>query len=73
MIRVITIMIVFIVVMYMQNRKYNEDKNRIQELERRLNEYYIQREKRLEKLNTINDTINEIQKEVKELNLIMRK
>jgi oligoribonuclease NrnB/cAMP/cGMP phosphodiesterase (DHH superfamily) len=66
-------MIVFIVVMYMQNRKYNEDKNRIQELERRLNEYYIQREKRLEKLNTINDTINEIQKEVKELNLIMRK
>jgi hypothetical protein len=35
------------IVMYMQNRKYNEDKNRIKELEDRLNEYYKQREQRL--------------------------
>jgi low affinity Fe/Cu permease len=46
MIGVITIIVVFIVVMYIQNRKFNQDKNRIKELEDRLNEYYKQRTKR---------------------------
>jgi cell division protein FtsL len=49
MISIITLIVVSIFVMYMQNRKYNEDKNRITELENKLKEYYIQREHRINK------------------------
>lgn len=47
MIKIITLIVVGVIVMYMQNRKYNEDKNRIKELEDKLNQYYIERGKRL--------------------------
>ncbi len=47
---VITIVIITtIVVMYIQNRKFNEDKNRINQLEQRLDQYYKEREERINK------------------------
>jgi Tfp pilus assembly protein PilE len=47
MIGIITIIVVCIIVMYIQNRKFNQDKNRINELENRLEQYYKERENRL--------------------------
>ncbi len=47
MIGITIVIITTIVVMYIQNRKFNEDKNRINQLEQRLTEYYNKRENRL--------------------------
>lgn len=44
---IVIVIIVLIVVMYNQHKNYIKDKNRIKELEQRLNEYYIERGKRL--------------------------
>ena len=41
------ILMVVGIVMYIQGRKYNEQKNKLNELENRLNQYYKEREKRL--------------------------
>ena len=47
MIAIIVVMIVSIVVMYNQHTNYIKDKNKIKELENRLEQYYKEREKRL--------------------------
>ena len=47
MIGIIVVMIVSVIVMYNQHTNYIKDKRRIKELEDKLNEYYIEREKRL--------------------------
>jgi hypothetical protein len=47
MIGIIVVMIVSVIVMYNQHTNYIKDKNKIKELEARLNEYYEQRKQRL--------------------------
>ena len=47
MIAIIVVMIVSIVVMYNQHTNYIKDKNKIKELENRLEQYYKEREIRL--------------------------
>ena len=47
MVGIVIVMIVSIVVMYNQHTNYMTDKKKIKELEDKLNEYYIEREKRL--------------------------
>jgi hypothetical protein len=47
MIGIIVVMIVSIVVMYNQHKNYIKDKNKIKELEERLDEYYKRRENQL--------------------------
>jgi hypothetical protein len=47
MIGIIVVMIVSVIVMYNQHTNYIKDKNRIKELEERLDEYYKRRENRL--------------------------
>ena len=47
MIGIIVVMIVSVIVMYNQHTNYIKDKNKIKELENRLNEYYKEREQRL--------------------------
>ena len=53
MIAVIVVTIVTIVVMYNQHKNYIKDKNKIKELEDKLNEYYNRRENKL--LNKFRD------------------
>jgi hypothetical protein len=47
MIGIVVVMIVSVIVMYNQHTNYIKDKNKIKELENRLNEYYKEREQRL--------------------------
>ena len=47
MIGIIVVMIVSVIVMYNQHTNYIKDKNKIKELENRLNEYYEERKQRL--------------------------
>ena len=47
MIAIIVVMIVSIVVMYNQHKNYIKDKNKIKELEERLDEYYKRRENKI--------------------------
>ena len=47
MIGIIVVMIVSVIVMYNQHTNYIKDKNKIKELEERLDEYYKRREQRL--------------------------
>ena len=47
MIGIIVVMIVSVIVMYNQHTNYIKDKNKIKELEQRLDEYYKRRENRL--------------------------
>jgi hypothetical protein len=47
MIGIIVVMIVSVIVMYNQHKNYIKDKNKIKELEERLEEYYNKRENRL--------------------------
>jgi hypothetical protein len=47
MIGIIIVMVVSVIVMYNQHTNYVKDKNKIIELETRLNEYYKEREQRL--------------------------
>ena len=47
MIGIVVVMIVSVIVMYNQHTNYIKDKNKIKELEDRLNEYYEQRKQRL--------------------------
>jgi hypothetical protein len=47
MIGIIVVMIVSIVVMYNQHKNYIKDKNKIKELEDRLDEYYKRKENKL--------------------------
>ena len=53
MIAIIVVMIVSIIVMYNQHTNYIKDKNRIKELEEKLDEYYKRRENEL--LNKFRD------------------
>ena len=53
MIAIIVVMIVSVIVMYNQHTNYIKDKNKIKELEDRLNEYYKRRENQL--LNKFRD------------------
>jgi hypothetical protein len=53
MIGIIVVMIVSVIVMYNQHTNYIKDKNRIKELEERLDEYYKRRENQL--LNKFRD------------------
>ena len=55
MIAIIVVMIVSVIVMYNQHTNYIKDKNKIKELEDRLNEYYKERELRLMDNGLIND------------------
>jgi hypothetical protein len=55
MIGIVVVMIVSVIVMYNQHTNYIKDKNRIKELEDRLNEYYKDREQRLKQKGLIND------------------
>ena len=55
MIGIIVVMIVSVIVMYNQHTNYIKDKNKIKELENRLNEYYKERELRLKSKELIND------------------
>ena len=55
MIGIIVVMIVSVIVMYNQHTNYIKDKNKIKELENRLNEYYKEREQRLKQKGLIND------------------
>ena len=52
---VITIIVVCITIGIISTIRMNRSINRIKELENRLNEYYIQREKRLKDKGLIND------------------
>jgi hypothetical protein len=56
MIGIVVVMIVSIIVMYNQHTNYIKDKNRIKELEERLDEYYKRRENEL--LNKFRDIDN---------------
>ena len=53
MIGIIVVMIVTIVVMYNQHKNYIKDKNKIKELENRLEQYYKEREIRLKSKGVI--------------------
>ena len=53
MIGIIVVIIVSVIVMYNQHTNYIKDKNRIKELEQRLDEYYKRRENQL--LNKFRD------------------
>ena len=55
MIGIIVVMIVSVIVMYNQHTNWIKDKNKIKELEDRLNEYYKERENRLKQKGLIND------------------
>jgi hypothetical protein len=55
MIGIVVVMIVSIIVMYNQHTNWIKDKNKIKELEDRLNEYYKEREQRLKQKGLIND------------------
>ena len=55
MIGIIVVMIVSVIVMYNQHTNWIKDKNKIKELEDRLNEYYKDRENRLKQKGLIND------------------
>ena len=55
MIAIIVVMIVSVIVMYNQHTNYIKDKNKIKELEDKLNEYYKEREQRLKSKGLIND------------------
>jgi DNA polymerase/3'-5' exonuclease PolX len=67
MIGVIILIVVGITLIGSSIIEWNKDMNRIQELENRLDEYYKEREKRLEKLNGIN---TDIKKDIKVLKTI---
>jgi hypothetical protein len=47
MIGIIVVMIVSVIVMYNQHTNYIKDKNKIKELEDKLNEYYNRRDNKL--------------------------
>ena len=47
MIGIVVVMIVSVIVMYNQHTNYIKDKNRIKELEDKLNEYYNRRDNKL--------------------------
>ena len=51
----IVVVIVSVIVMYNQHTNYIKDKNKIKELEDRLNKYYKEREQRLKDKGLIND------------------
>ena len=68
MIKIIVVMIVFIVLGIMTIIQNNKRNKRIKELEQRLTQYYIEREKRLEKLNEINTDIKKDIKVLKKIN-----
>ena len=53
MIGIVVVMIASVIVMYNQHTNYIKDKNRIKELEERLDEYYKRRENEL--LNKFRD------------------
>lgn len=55
MIAIITIIVVSITIGIISTIRMNRSINRIKELEQRLTEYYIQREKRLKDKGLIND------------------
>lgn len=55
MIAIITIIVVCITIGIISTIRMNTSINRIKELEQRLTEYYIQREKRLKDKELIND------------------
>jgi hypothetical protein len=55
MIGIVVVMIVSVIVMYNQHTNWIKDKNRIKELEDRLNEYYKNREQKLKDKGLIND------------------
>mgnify|MGYP003344604185 CR=1 FL=1 len=44
-------LVLLVVIVYILNKDYNERRDRLDELERRLNDYYNEREKRLNELN----------------------
>ena len=50
MVGIIVVMIVSIVVMYNQHKNYIKDKNKIKELENRLEQYYKEREYKLKSI-----------------------
>ena len=52
---IVVVITIIVIVLYRMNKRYNEDKNKIIELENRLNEYYKEREQRLKDKGLIND------------------
>jgi len=67
MIGVIVVLVVCITIGIKAILNIHKNNKRIKELENRLDEYYIEREKRLEKLNEIN---TDIKKDIKVLKTI---
>ena len=67
MIGIVILIVVGMILIGSSITEWNKDMNRIKELENRLDEYYIEREKRLEKLNEIN---TDIKKDIKVLKTI---
>ena len=68
MIGVIVVLVVCITIGIKAILNIHKNNKRIKELEQRLTEYYIEREKRLEKLNGINTDIKKDIKVLKKIN-----